>query len=225
MKRISTSLAAALLCTTAVAATAAKADVIVLDFEGVGNQQPVGDYYNGNGGPDYGIVFSPATLAIVDEDAGGDGNFANEPSPSTIMFFLDANNATLNVLNGFDVGFSFFYSSSVIATVTVWSGLDSTGDLLGSLDLNAQAFNDCAGDPEGDFCNWTAVGVAFDGIAHSINFGGTANFTGYDNITFGSVTPGGSGPGPVNPVPEPAALALLGLGLAGLGVARRRKSA
>ena len=42
-----------------------------------------------------------------------------------------------------------------------------------------------------------------------------ANWTGYDNLTFGSDVPG--------EVPEPASLALLGLGLAGLGMARRRR--
>ncbi len=197
----------------------ANADVIVLDFEGISDQQAVGNYYNGDGGPDYGVVFSPATLAIIDEDAGGTGNFANEPSPNTIMFFLDADNAILDFAAGFDTGFSFYYSSSTEAFVTVWSELGGTGTLLGTLNLLAQGFENCTGDPSGDFCNWTAVGVTFDGIAKSINFGGTANQTGFDNITFGSEIPGDG-----TEVPEPTTLALLGLGLAGLGLVRRRKA-
>ena len=68
----------------------ASSAVIVLTFEGVGDLNPVGEFYNGVGGPDYGISFSPETLALVDSDAGGNGNFANEPSPSTVMFFLEA---------------------------------------------------------------------------------------------------------------------------------------
>lgn len=203
----------------ALAQGSASAAVIVLDFEGVGDFNPVGNYYNGGAGTNYGIEFSNDTLALEDADAGGSGNFANEPSANTIMFFLNSNNAILNMAAGFDTGFSFFYSSSTAASVTVWDGLNGTGNLLGTLNLTAQGFNNCVGDPTGDFCNWTAVGVAFGGTARSINFGGTANQTGFDDITFGSARPGGD-----TDVPEPGTLGLLGLGLLGMGAARRRKA-
>ena len=213
MRFLKTALAAAALAATALPASA----VIVLDFEGVGNLNPVGNFYNGGAGTNYGIQFSNDTLAVVDADDGGSGNFANEPSSNTIMFFLNANNAVLNFAAGFTTGFSFFYTSSTAATVNVYDGLNATGNLLGSLNLNAQFNQNCSGDPTGGFCNWTAVGVAFAGTAKSIDFGGTANQTGFDDITFGSVTPG---------VPEPSTYALMALGLAGVGfVARRRKAA
>lgn len=203
----------------ALAQGSASAAVIVLDFEGVGDLNAVGNFYDGGAGTNYGVSFSPATLALVDADAGGSGNFANEPSPNTVMFFLDSNNAILNFAAGFDTGFAFYYSSSVATTVTIYDGVGGTGNVLGTITLSAQGFNNCTGDPSGDFCNWTNVGVAFGGTARSIDFGGTANQTGFDDITFGSAVAGGGD----TDVPEPGTLGLLGLGLLGLGAARRRK--
>ena len=78
---------------------------MTLGFEGVGNANPVGEFYN-TAPQDFDIVFSPNALAAVDADAGGSGNFGNEPSPDTTLFFLNGAAATLNTLNGFDTGFS-----------------------------------------------------------------------------------------------------------------------
>jgi hypothetical protein len=194
----------------AIAVSAPASAVTVLTFEGIADNTAVGNFY----APDY--IFSDDTLALVDSDAGGGGNFANEPSPNTIMFFLNANNAVLNVPAGFDTGFSFFYTSSTAATVTVYDGLDATGNVLGTIDLDAQHTRGCTGDPNGTFCNWTAIGVAFAGTAMSIDFGGTANQTGYDNITFGSDRPGGA-------VPEPTTWAMMIGGLALVGASMRRR--
>lgn len=199
----------------------AAASVIVLDFEGAGNGVSLNNFYNGgtdgagNSGTNYGISFGPNALSLIDGDApGGTGNFANEPSPSTVMFFLTGT-AVLNYAPGFSTGFSFFYSSSTAASVLVYDGLDATGNLLAQIDLTAQGFSNCSGDPSGAFCNWTPVGVSFAGTARSIDFGGTVDQTGYDNITFGSATPG--------KLPEPASLTLVGLGLGAL-LSRRRKA-
>ena len=219
MKFIKSAFAAAAIAAVMAPASAA----IVLDFEGVGDGAHINDFYNGgtdsagNSGTNYGIAFSTATLGIIDSDAGGSGNFANEPSSKTVMYFLDAGNSVLNAAAGFNTGFSFFYSSSTAASVNVWSGLGATGTLLGTLTLTAQYNgNNCVGDPTGTFCNWTAVGVGFSGTAMSIDFGGTADQTGFDNITFGSVTPG-------VPEPETYALMLAGLGIVGY-MSRRRKA-
>jgi len=204
-------------------AASASAAPIVLDFEGVGNLASINNFYNGgtdskgNSGTNYGISFTSSALALGDSDAGGSGNIANEPSGNTSMFFLSGS-AILNRALGFDTGFSFFYSSSTSAVVNVYEGLNATGALLGSINLTAQYDgNNCHGDPNGAFCNFSAAGLSFAGIAHSIDFGGTANQIVFDDITFGAAEPGAN-------VPEPGTLALLGLGLFGTVAARRRSA-
>lgn len=192
---------------------------IVLDFEGAGNGAQLLNFYNGgtdsagNSGTNYGIAFGTNALAAIDSDDGGTGNFANEPSSKTTMFFLSGS-AILNYAAGFDTGFSFYYSSSTAASVKVYDGVDATGNLLADIPLTAQFNQGCTGDPTGGFCNWTAVGATFAGIAKSIDFGGTVNQVGYDNITFGSPTPG--------KVPEPTSLALVGAGIAAILRTRRQ---
>jgi hypothetical protein len=177
-----------------------KGPTVVLNFEGLGDQDEILNFYNGGtsslgySGTNYGVQFLGNTLSIIDEDAGGSGNFANEPSPSTIMFFLTGPAAGLNVPAGFSTGFSFYYCSAGTGSVEVYDGLDGTGTLLASLPLPANFNVACTGDPTGTYCHWDAVGVTFSGTAKSVIFNGVANECGFDNITFGTETPGGPGP-------------------------------
>lgn len=219
------SLIAAAAATTIGMATPAMANVIVLDFEGLDNGEAVDGFYNGgtsengNSGTDFGIAFSDSTLALIDGDApGGTGNFGNEPSPDTIMFFLSGDRAVMNVAAGFEEGFSFFYTSiTENAFVNVFSGLDGTGEILATLML-APTGTDCTGDPTGAFCNFESIGTTFTGVAFSVAFGGVADQVGFDDITFGSAIAGGE-------VPIPGAIGLFLTGAAGLTAMRRRKIA
>lgn len=170
-------------------------DVIILDFEGLGNSDPINGFYNGGtsgggySGTNYGVEFSSNALGLIDGDAGGSGNFANEPSPSTIMFF-SAGSPYMNVASGFTTGFSFYYTSNSSFSVNVYDGLNGTGNLLATANFPANHNLNCTGDPGGSFCNFDAVGVGFSGTAYSVVFGGAFGGTGYDDITFGSITPG-----------------------------------
>ncbi len=171
---------------------------IVLNFEGLGNLDPINNFYNGGtsgdgfSGPNYGIGFGVA-LGLIDADAGGSGNFANEPSPSTGMFFLSNSTAFMNVAAGFNTGFSTFYSANVGAgSISIYDGLNGTGTLLATvvLPINWQD-GGCSGDPTGQFCNWDPVSLPFSGTAKSVIFAGVANHIIFDDVTFGSLTPGG----------------------------------
>ncbi|WP_414828440.1 PEP-CTERM sorting domain-containing protein [Alteromonas sp. H39] len=168
-----------------------RADIITLDFEGVGNQAAILDYYNGgtdslgNSGTNYGIGFGSNSLALTESEPLA--NFALPPSGETVMFFLTGS-AILNYAAGFDTGFSFWYSTVGFGgSVNVYDGLNATGNLLGSITIEALGAGPVIGDP---FSNWEIGGLSFNGLARSIDFGGTVNQVGYDDITFGSATPG-----------------------------------
>lgn len=213
-----------LLLTTLV--TSAKASSIVLTFEGLGDEETVSNYYNGglggNGsgpGPNYGITFESNALAIITNQKGGSGNFAGNPSGDTIVFFLTGVGDVMNVAGGFTTGFSFYYSAiNDPGTVTVYSGANATGSVLATLNLPvtaSQAGNAvCSSD---QFCPFVPFGVAFSGTAMSVDFSGTANQIGFDDITLGSSIPDSGN------APEPGTYALMGGGLLAAGLFRSRR--
>jgi len=200
------------------AAAPAFAAPITLDFEGLGSQASINDFYNGgtdsqgNSGTNYGVHFGTNALSLIEQDPSA--NFSGEPTPNTIMFFLTGT-AVLNYAPGFDTGFSFYYSTvSFSATVNVYDGLNATGNLLGTIALPALG---AGPDPANPFSNWAIGALGFGGLAKSIDFGGTVNQIAFDNITFGSTDP--------NTVPEPTTLALVAFALLGSAGAVRRKQA
>jgi hypothetical protein len=183
------------------AAGAAMAAPIVLDFEGLQNQEHILDFYNGgtgslgSTGPNFGIGFGADAEALIASSAGGTGNFQGEPSAPTVAFFLTGTGDLMNVAAGFNTGFSFFYSAIANpGSVDVFSGLDGGGSHLAHLVLpttpaGPYGVAPCPNTSGGAFCPWVPIGVSFAGTAESVNFTGTANQIGFDNITLGSQTP------------------------------------
>lgn len=212
--KLSNALTAVALAASAMSSQAA--DIFRLDFDALLDDAQVGDYYNGNGGPSYGTVFTGDSRAVKSIDFGGNGNFAGQPSGENALYFVTST-VVVDVAIGFENALSFAYTGNA-ANIKVFGKVGNTFVTLFSSDLTAPPNCD---DGDHDNCNWSIYSVEFSGVAYRLEFGGQPNKTLYDNITFGYKDPIGILP---PPVPEPSTYGLMLLGLAGLGaVARRRR--
>ena len=185
---------------------------VTLDFEGASSFQSIANFYNGGtdtggaSGTNVGVLFGGDALALSNDELGP--YFSNAPTPGSIMAPVGAD-AALNAPIGFSGTASFFYSSSAATSVSIFSGLNGTGTLLGTLNLLANSQTGCS---DTLYCHWDLASLDFGGVAQSMLFGDAANVAGFDNVT-------------IAPVPLPAAVWLLGSALAGFGgIARRRKA-
>jgi hypothetical protein len=156
----------------------------LVDFEGIGNNAVIGVI----AGP-VTVTFGASWLGLIDFDNGGDGNFANEPSPNTIGYFLDTNDISIGLSPSVQY-LEFFYTASAISlpiTVTAYDAgnnvVDSeVGNTIGTDFDGAQ----CVGDPSGQFCSWGVITLtaAADNIAYVTITGSVANQFGIDNLQF-----------------------------------------
>lgn len=178
-------------------------EAVLLTFEGVGNGAPVDGFYSGSG-----ITFTTNALGVIDSDAGGGGNIANEPSPSTGMYFVSGP-VTMDSVMGFKT-FSLKYSANQPGgSVSLFDGPNGTGLFLGSITLFTTPSG--LGDPNGGaFGTWFFGSITMPFYAHSAVFSGPDNHIVFDNVD-------------VAAVPEPGTLLLLGSGMAGLALKRRRR--
>lgn len=189
------------LAALAAAPAIASASTILLDFEQ--NWQygdAIDNVYAANG-----VSFTNVLGLSNDNDF---TYYSGAPSPLGVALAQldgEVNTAAfMNVAAGVGGSISFYYASpaTVLGAVKAYSGLNGTGELLGTFDLVSNG----AG-----YDVWTPTTFSFTGVARSFDLTGSANVVGLDNISITAV-----------PEPESYALALLGLGLVA-ALSRRAK--
>jgi len=193
---------------------------LLLNFNRLGDLQPVGNLYGG-----YGITFSSNFLGLRSyqhqtnlgngNTSVGSGAFSEDPTRSPAIFVMGANGSTatgiMNVSNGFSGGIQFFYTAGFSETVTVWSGANGTGTVLAIIALTANNGN-CSSFPT--YCNWSSIGMNFTGSAKSVTVTGPADGIGISDITLGASS---------TAVPEPSTIYLLATGLVGVSLNQLRR--
>ena len=162
----------------AAAAATAAATVIengrqcsVIGFEGVGDLAAI---------PEFDGIASPGWLGIIDADAGGTGNFAQEPSPQTIAFWLGGDPGSRDiVMTNVASKVEFYYASAVGMTL---QALDETGNEVARASGGAN-YNLGVGDPNGQFNRWDRISVETPGnLIKTVRVTGNTNQTGIDNL-------------------------------------------
>src|SRR5271169_679862 len=197
----------------------------LMNFQYLGDLQPVGNFYNGGGlssTPNYGVTFSSNFFGLRSYADGGSGNFSATPTGMNAVFITNGLggpagamiNGVMNVAPGFSSGLNFFFTAGFALNqnekITIWSGANGTGIVLATITLA----NNNGGCSAPLYCNWEDYGVSFSGTAHSVTFSGPSDEFGLADITLGSST---------TAVPEPPSVYLFGTGLMGIALSKVRR--
>lgn len=174
-----------------------------------------------------GFSFGAGNYVVRSGQAGGSGNYFNNPSSPNALGFFSTTGQTdfiVNVTGGFGTWFRTAYSSASYNTqtrISIYDGLNGKDAQGGDRTLatsELKNFGD-SGCPSSALCNWTSIGLDFTGTAYSVrfeNFGVLTAF--FDNLDFGN-KPGNTR------LPEPAGLVLAVSALGIAAAARRRRQA
>ena len=174
--------------------SSAHADVLI-DFDQVTTNADVWGFYNGGtdgayyaSGPNLGVYFVNFTAST---------GFGVTSQPN--FAYNSGSIAAIDYAAGF-TAVSFTYRFFSPGTFSVYSELDGTGSLLGTVTLGANPSGSAPGS------------VPFSGVGKSILLSGAVGFLGIDDLRLSSA------------VPEPSTWAMMILGFCGLGfMAYRRK--
>lgn len=178
-------------------AVGAQAD---LNFNALQVGEEVQGYYNGGfgsmgtgPGPNLGITFTNDFVTVPE------GVFGPPFGPPLRAEELSNGSGIMDVAAGFSGDFSFYYlNSGTTGSVNLYSGLDGSGSLVGTLMLP-------------NMPDFGAVGLVQGIPFSSAVFSGDANTLVFDNITFGELV-----------LPEPASTSLLLTVLAASVFVRRK---
>lgn len=155
-------------------------------FEGIGDYETVGAVL----GP-VNVLFGSSWIAIIDSDApgGSDGDFANEPSESTIAFLSDQTSTSIFFVPAVSY-VDFWYTASpqslpLTATAFDIDGVEVAQDIGNTIGTSSGGA-DCNGDPNGDFCLWDSIVLYSPGnLIASIQIVGASTFDfGIDDVRY-----------------------------------------
>jgi hypothetical protein len=189
----------------------AHADPITLTFATLPNEETIGNYFDGGlsgfppdgNGPNDGLVFSAKADELKDTTIKTTdfGKFENNPSGlNGVLYFpfsAGANSSYINDATGFNQ-LSFYYSlngnsANFDTTVSIYSGLSGTGDLLDTINLVPSVSPVACTNPvigvTDEFCTWSLVDASsFSEVGESVVFGPGGVSSPTNNIEFDEVT-------------------------------------
>jgi hypothetical protein len=185
---------------------------------------PIQNYPSSGAGPKLGFTFSLNAEALSAGTNSAQGKFAtlptdpNDNNTQVLFFSFVSGNGVTNTIN-FAAGFTAVTFNYALGnnnpmydqTADVWSGLNGTGTLLGTIALNSAAVTLSGPNRNYIFNTWsTATDNSFSGVAQSVTFG-NSNSTPSEELEIDAFT-----------VPEPSSWALIITAVPLFFVLRRR---
>lgn len=143
-----------------------------ITFEGVGNLAAI---------PAFDGITSPGWLGIIDEDAGGTGNIAFEPSPQTVAFWLGGAPGSRDIVIADPASrVEFRYTSFVTVNMAAFDANNNQVDAAsGGPNFNQGP----GGDPNGFFNKWDPLFVRSDkNEITRVRVSGNVNQTAIDDL-------------------------------------------